>query len=487
MAESLRDRSLTGFLWVLVDKVGSSLANFIVTIILARLLAPADFGLVAMVMVFFEISSSFIQSGIGFALVREKTITELDKSTVFIFNLVTALVFYGLLYFAAPYIARFFEQPVLTAIVRIMGINLIISALAIIQHAVLTQQIDFRVQTKVRMGAVLASGICAVAMALNGWGVWSLIARIGVMELITTVLFWVINPWRLTLRFSTSSFRRLFGFGSVILAEALIDKVFRHLLQILIGKFYSAATLGFFTQANNFCNMASNSFLQAIQKVTYPVLARLQDDKVKLKDGYRQLIGVSSFIIIPVMALMGVLAEPLIVSLAGEKWLPSVPLLRLLCLGGAIYHLNAINLDVLLVLGRVDLSLKLEVIKKVILAVALIIGIQFGIYGMVIGQVAATYIALFINTYYSDLLLRYALAEQMKDVAPTVLFSLGTGAVVFILLQHTNTAALYQLLWAPVVGTGIYLTLHHWAKTREMALIKTFIIPKTIGFFTPKL
>ncbi len=483
MPESLKDKSLAAFFWVLIDKMGGSVANFIVTVVLARLLTPEDFGLVAMVMIFFELSSSFVQSGIGFALVREKTITDIDKSTAFIFNLLMALVFYAILFAAAPSIAAFFQQPLLTNIVRIMGLNLILGSLALVQHAEFTHRIDFKTQTKVRFIAVFISGACAVAMAANGFGVWSLVARIGIMELSSTVLFWIVNPWKMALRFSRSSFKKLFGFGSVILAEALIDKFFRQLVQVLIGKFFSAGTLGFFTQANTFCNMAATNFLQTIQRVTYPVLAKLQDDRIKLKDGYRRLIGMSSFVIIPVMVLLGVLSEPLLVALVGEKWLPSAPFLQLLCVGGAVYHINSINLDMLLVLGRVDLSLRLEIIKKIITALAIILGIQFGIYGLIVGQISSVYIALFINTYYSDRLLDYSLAEQSKDVASSVLFSLLMGLVVSVFQKNTGVNALYVILIAPVIGVVVYLGLHTLARTKELALLKSYIIPQTMKFF----
>ena len=484
MSESLKDKSLAAFLWVLIDKMGGSVANFIVTVMLARLLTPEDFGLVAMVMVFFELSSSFIQSGIGFALIREKTITDADKSTAFIFNFLTALAFYGILFLAAPAIAAFFAQPALKNIVRVMGLNLIVGSLALVQHAELTHRIDFKTQTKVRIIGVLVSGACAVGMAFAGCGVWSLVARIGIMELSTTVLFWLINPWKIALHFNRKSFRKLFGFGSVILAEALIDKFFRQLVQLLIGKFFSAATLGFFTQANTFCNMAATNFLQTIQRVTYPVLAKMQDDRGKLKDGYRRLISMSSFVIIPVMVLTGVIAEPLLVTVVGEKWRPSAPFLQLLCIGGAVYHINSINLDMLLVLGRVDLSLKLEIIKKAITALAIIIGIQFGIYGLIAGQLAATYIALFINTWYSDKLLRYSLYEQLKDVAPSVAFSLLAGLAIAIFQKNAATNALYFVLIAPLAGIGLYLGFHAMARTREMALLKSFIIPQTRKLFS---
>lgn len=486
MAESLRKKSLDAFLWALIDKLGGSTANFVVTIILARLLMPEDFGLIAMVMVVFEISSSFIQSGFSMALVREKTISEADKSTTFFFNLAVAVVLCCVLYFAAPAISVFFHRTELISIVRVMGLNLIISSLSLVQHALLIQKIDFKTQTKVRLLAVIISGACSIWLATKGYGVWSLVARLVLMEMMSTIFLWMLNPWKPVLQFSMRSFRKLFGFGSVILAEALIDKTFRHLLQILIGKFYTATTLGFFAQANAFCNMAAGNFLQTIQKVTYPILAKLQDDREKLKEGYRQIITMSSFIIIPVMVWMGVLAEPLIITLAGEKWEESVPFLQLLCVAGAIYHFNSINLDVLLVLGRVDLSLRLEIIKKAITALAVIIGIQFGIYGMVASQVVAVFIEMFINTYYTDKFLDYSLAEQAKDIAPTVGFSILTGGSVFLLHRFFGGSNLYYLLSGTGVGMLIYFGLHLLTQTKEIRFLRSFVIPGARRFISSK-
>ncbi|MCB9305440.1 MAG: lipopolysaccharide biosynthesis protein [Lewinellaceae bacterium] len=480
MSESLKDKSLKAFFWVLADKMGGSVANFLITIFLARMLTPADFGLVAMILVFFEISSSFIESGLGYALIREKTITEVDKATAFYFNLVMAVAFYALLYWSAPAISAFFNQPALTAIVRIMGLNLIVRALSYVQHTVLLHRVDFRTQTLVRFSAVLVSGTFALVMAYYGWGVWSLVARIGVMDVCITVLFWYLNPWKIAWQFSIQSFRKLFGFGSVILAEALIDKFFRHLVQLLMGKFYSAAILGLFTQANNFCNMAVNNLSQTLQKLSYPILAKLRDDHKALKQGYRRMIVMSSFIIMPVMVLMGVLAGPILTTFAGEKWLPATLFLQLLCVAGAVYHVNAINLDMLLVLGRTDLSLRLEIIKKIITAIAIIIGIQFGVYGLIIGQVISTYLALFINTYYSDKLLKYALSEQLKDVFLSFAFSAATGAAVFFLQNILAVNTLPSVLLVLTAAMGFYIGLHWLARTEEIGFVRTYIVPQTL-------
>ncbi|MBK6931703.1 MAG: lipopolysaccharide biosynthesis protein [Saprospirales bacterium] len=278
MSNSLSERSLSAIVWSFLDKLGSSVISFVVTIILARLLSPEDFGLVAMVMIFFEFSSVFVESGFSTALVREKTISEADKSTTFIFNLTASLVVYAILFAGAPWIATFFKQPLLAWIIRIMGLNLIVNALSIVQHSVLLQKIDFRTQAIVRSVAVLISGSCAVLLAYNGGGVWSLVARFMLMDLTTTLLFWLIIPWKPSAQFSRESFKKLFGFGSKILAAAVLDKFYVHIYKLLIGKLFSAATLGFYTQANNFTNMVINTLFRTVHNVTYPVLSKLQDD-----------------------------------------------------------------------------------------------------------------------------------------------------------------------------------------------------------------
>ncbi len=480
MSQSLSEKSLSGILWVFADKLGSSSINFLITIVLARLLAPEHFGLVAMVMVFFELSSVFVESGFSTALIRQKEISEADKSTTFIFNLITAVALYVVLFFCAPLIAGFFDQPMLTWIVRVMGLNLIVEALAIVQGSTLTQQIDFKTQTKARFGAVVLSGIAGVALAFQGFGVWALVVRILVMALLQTAFLWKLNPWKPSFVFSRESFRRLFGFGSKILSAALLDKFFSHIYKLVIGKFFAAASLGFYTQAGNFSNMVINTLFRTVQSVTYPVLSKLQDDRPRLKEGYRKILMLSSFVIFPAMTLLGVLAKPTLLVLVGEKWLPSVPFLQLLCLAGATYHFTTVNLNMLLVLGRSDLSLKLEVVKKIVIGIAIVVGLPFGIYGLVIGEVIATYINMTINAYYSKKFLAYSFPEQLLDVAPTLSISIMTGALVYLLSSLPYESALLQLITGAAFGGVVYLGLHLLARTQEMAFIRRMIIPKTM-------
>ncbi len=484
MAKSLGEKSLTGILWVAADKFGSGGINFLVNILLARLLTPDDFGLVTMVLVFYEITTSFVQGGFGAALVRQKEISEIDKSTTFIFNLVAALIFYSILFLAAPAIARFYGQIDLVLIVRVLALNLIINAFAIVQRATLTQRIDFKALTKARLLGIFLSGGIGVFLALQGFGVWALVVKMLSQGFIDTATLWVINRWIPSLRFSWESFWRLFGFGSNLLLSTLLDKGFTNANRLIMGRFFEVAILGYYTQATVFKNMVINNLFLTVHKVTYPVLAKLQDDRERLREGYRKFIKMTSFLVLPAMAIMGVLAEAFLKVLVGEQWLPAVPFLQLLCLAGVTYHFSVINLNVLLVLGRSDLSLRLEVIKKIMIGLAIVIGIQFGIYGLLIGEVVAAYINLGINTYYSERFVGYSLMDQVGDVFHSLAFSVGIG----LLLYLTGPAWFAENLWYLLVGSGtafgLYLLLHLLFKTDEMAMIRRLIIPKTVGLIS---
>ncbi|MCS7037704.1 MAG: lipopolysaccharide biosynthesis protein [Saprospiraceae bacterium] len=480
MAQSLSERSLAAVGWAILDRFSGSVLSFVVTILLARLLSPEDFGVVAMVMIFFDFSAVFVESGFSTALIREKTISEADKSTTFIFNLIAAVLLYGVLFASAPYIAAFFHQPLLTTIVRVMGISLIVNALSIVQHSVLIQQIDFKTQTLVRLAGVALSGSVAISMAYWGYGVWSLVARFMVLDLVATVLYWVLVGWWPSGQFSRESFRRLFGFGWRILAAAVLDKFYFHIYKLLIGRFFSAASLGFYSQAGNFTNMVINTLFRTVQSVTYPVLAKLQDDREKLKAGYRKMLQLSSFVIVPALTVLAVLAEPVVMVLVGEKWLPCVPMLQLLCLSGLTIHFSTVNLNMLLVLGRSDLSLRLEILKKMVITLAIFAGIPFGIYGLIIGEVIAAYINLFINVWYSKQLLRYSLAEQLRDIAPTLLISALVGGLVYSLRNAPFAPSILSLALLAFAAGLVYLLLHLLVKTEEMQFIRHTLLPRAL-------
>lgn len=464
--------------WVLADKFGSTIINFIVNVILARLLTEEDFGLIAMVVVFFEISTTLVYSGLPAALIREKEVSESDKSTTFFFNLAAAFILYLVLYAGAPAIASFFDQDKLQPIVRVMSLNLIIVSFSIIQRTLLDRELHFKTQTKTRLAGIVISGAVGVAMAFGGFGVWSLVTKFVLISLIDTVLLWTVSGWRPRLIFSMASFKRLFGFGSKILATNFLDRTFTHIFKLVIGRVFTIGALGFYHWATSFRNLVVTSLFQTIQRVSYPLLSKLNTDPDALKKGYRQILRISSFVIIPSMIWMAALAEPLIIATIGSKWTPAVPFLQLLCISGLAFHLNAINLNMLLVLGRSDLGLALEVYKKIGIIAAIAIGLQFGIYGLVVGEVVSAYVALLINTFYSKRLLRYSLLEQLGDVQATSIIAVVMGGAVYGLDLLIGGPAFLRVSVGMVLGLGVYIGLHIASNSKEIELLRNLILPR---------
>ncbi len=478
MSQSLKDKSLLAILWVGLDKLGSSTVNFIVTIVLARLLAPEDFGIIAMVMIFFEFSVTFVDSGFSAALIREKEISEADKSTTFIFNFIGAILIYIILFFAAPHIAAFFKQDILILVVRILGLSLIIESFVIVQQASLSQQINFKTQAKVRVASILASGGIAVFLAWKGFGVYSLLVQILVKAGTNAVLLWILSPWRPSLRFHMDSFKKLFGFGSKLLLDGILEKFFDQIYKLLIGKYYAAATLGFFSQAGALVSLVVNNLFFTLQKVVYPVLSKLRDDLDRLKEGYSIFIRMASFVIFPALIVTGVMAESIVFILFGEKWLPSVPFVQLLCIAGVTSHFSVINGSMFLVLGRPELILYLSIFSYVITIIVIFIGIRYGVFGLVIGKVVAAYISLSINTLYSYRLLKYSLLNQISDSACSIICGIVAGGAVFLLQRQLPSHAFEFFILKLLAGGMVYIGLHLLIQSKEIALIRSIIIPR---------
>jgi O-antigen/teichoic acid export membrane protein len=474
---SLKKEAAKGFAWVAVEYVGQQVLQAVLFIVLARLLTPEDFGLTAMLMVFFSVSQSFIDSGMGQALIRQKEITDQDRATVFWFNLLLSVLFYLLLFFTAPYIASFYKEPKLTELTRVMGLAVIFFGIGIVQRSELTQQLQFKKQAYAQIPAMLISGVISVLMAFLGYGVWALVSQYLLLALLSSIFLWILKPSKILFAWNKDSFSRLFGFGYKLLLSGLLNTVFSNVYKLVIGKFFMAATLGFYVQAKKMQELASNSLIGVIQKVTYPLLAKAGTNPERLKRGYRMVIQSSSFVIFPCLILLILLGEPVILYVLGEKWLPSVPFLQLVCISGMLLHLHAINLNVLKVLGRSDLFLKLEIIKKINITIAVIIGLQYGIYGLLISQVISSYVALFINSYYTVKFLDYSYREQGADVLKVLLLSVPMAAAVLLLQQVFSVSSLLVLLIYIFIAGFIYLAGALLFRTSVSAMIFDVLNP----------
>jgi O-antigen/teichoic acid export membrane protein len=472
---SLKAKTIKGASWSLIDNVANSGIAFIVGIILARILSPAEFGILGMITVFIAISNSIIDSGFSNALIRKNDAKRIDYNTVFYFNILLGIFLYLVLFLCSPSISRFFKEPVLIPITRVMGLILIINSFAIIQRTLLVKRIDFKTQTKISLIASFTSGIIGIAMAFRGLGVWSLVGQQIARHLLNTICLWVFNKWRPIMEFSKRSFKELFSFGSKLLLSGLIDTIYRNIYYLVIGKFYSAAQLGQYTRAEQFNNIFSSNLTSVVQRVSYPVLSSIQDEEERLKQAYRRVIKTTMLISFACMLGLAAVARPLILILVGEKWLPAVSFLHIICFAGMLYPLHAINLNMLQVKGRSDLFLKLEIIKKVIAVIPISLGILYGIELMLWGSVFTSFVAYFLNSYYSPNLINYSTWSQIKDILPTFSVSLVVATAMWSLtyFKFSNGIILpLQCIFGLVLAYIIYETLKlpEYLETKEIVL-----------------
>lgn len=463
MPDSLRHKTIRGVGWSFVDNIASSGITFLVGLVLARLLTPAEYGLMAMIAIFIAISNSIIDSGFSNALIRKIHVERVDYNTVFYFNLIISILVYAILYIASPVISVFFKEPVLVEVTRVIGWVLIINALAIIPRTQFVRNVDFKTQTKVSLISSISSGIIGIGMALGGMGVWSLVGQQLSRQFLNTLFLWIYSKWRPVLEFSTQSFKELFGFGSKLLLSGLLDTIYKNIYYIVIGRFYTSAQLGQYTRAEQFNTIFSSNLTSVVQRVSYPVLSSIQEEPERLRQAYRKVIKITMLITFACMMGLAAVAKPLIIILIGEKWLPAVYLLQIICFSGMLYPLHAINLNILQVKGRSDLFLKLEIIKKIIGVFPIIVGIFYGIECMLWGSVVISLIAYFLNSYYSTNLIYYPTSKQIKDILPTFVVSLIVASVMW---GATFLNISVYILLPVQISAGLILALLIYEKLR---------------------
>lgn len=457
----LKQKMVSGLLWSAIERFGQQGIQIVITIIIARILTPVDFGLIGMISIFMGISMTFIESGFGQALIQRQNATSKDESTMFYFNVLLGFIFFLILFFTAPLVAIFYKQPILTLIIRVMALNLIINSFGLVQNALITKTIDFKRLTKISLISVVISGIIGIILAIKGFGVWSLVIQLIVSNLIRTILLWLFSKWRPIFTFSIDSFKSLFSFGSKLLASGLLNQIFDNIYNLVIGKIYTPASLGYYTQAKRMQDIPVNNSLSILQRVTYPIYATIQDKTDRLKNVYRKTIKAIVMINFPLMIIVIICAQPLIKVLLTDKWVPAVPYLQLLCIIGLFLPLSAVNLNILEVKGRTDIYFYLEIVKKILIIISILITYRYGIYIMVFGQVCTSFIAHFLNIFYSGRLINYNIREQLNDIAPYLFLSVGLGICIFwgglflnsiqITLRLIIQITLYGLLYVVLI------------------------------------
>lgn len=475
---SLKHQTINGLIWSFIDTMAGQGISFFIGIILARLLSPREFGLIGMIVVFIAVSESFINSGFSNALIRKKNCTNIDYSTVFFFNLTVGVIIFITLYIFAPSISSFFKEPELLAIIRTLGIVIIIDSLTLIQRTILTKRINFKLQAKISLIASIGSGTIAVIMAYHGMGVWSLVAQRIIKQGLNSLLLWLWNKWKPLLVFSFASFKELFGFGSKLLISGLIDTIYRNIYYLIIGKYFAAEELGYYTKADEFQKLPSQNLNGIISRVTYPILSTLQDDIPRLKNNYQKLIRSVMFITFILMLGMAAIAEPLINTLIGAKWEPAIIYLQLLCFVGMMYPLHALNLNMLQVQGRSDLFLKLEIIKKIIAIPVIIIGIIFGIKAMIAGMMFNTLIAYYLNSYWSGVKIGYSFKQQIRDIIPSFILALSMAIPVYILGLFLTCSYPAKLIIQITLGALFIFVFCELTKFKDYIFAKELLLDK---------
>lgn len=475
MSESLKTKTIKGTFWSGIDNIANQGITFLVGLILARILSPTDYGLIGYILIIIAILNSIVDSGFSNALIRKNDAEEIDYNTTFIFNLILSIAMAAIMVLVAPWISKFFKEPQLVSLIRAMSIIVIINALAIIQRTTLTKRIDFKTQTKVSLISSISSGVIGIGMALYGMGVWSLVGQQISRQLLNTVFLWIFNRWLPKWQFSWVSFRELFGFGWKLMVSGLIDVTWKEIYQIVIGKCYSTATLGQYTRGKQFSDIFSSNMTAIIQRVSYPVLSSVQDDRPRLKEGYRKIIKVSMLLSFTCLFGLGAVAEPLITVLIGPQWKEAAEYLQIIVFAASLYPLHAINLNMLQVQGRSDLFLKLEIIKKAVAVGPILLGIFVGIKWMLWGSLVTSIFAYYLNSYYSGKMLNYSMWQQIKDILPSLGISLVMMGLVYA-VSLINLQPIWVLLLQLLAGFVTVVSICELVKLEEYVEIKRIFL-----------
>ena len=456
MAESVRKQLAHGVLWNFIEKILMEGAQFVIGIILARLLLPSDFGLIGMLAIFIAISNVFIEGGLAKALIQKKDCTDLDYSTAFVANILISFVIYGILFVCAPWIAKFYHEPILTNLTRVLALNFVLGSFNIVQRARLMSKVDFKSLAKIKVISVVIGGVIGVAMAYAGFGVWALVGQTLCGTFVLIVLFPLFSKWKPTIKFSSDSFRQLFGFGSKLMVTGVYSVIFNNISTICIGRAYRSSQLGFYTRASHFSQLIAFTVNDVLGTVTFPVLSHLQDDKDRMMTVYRKSLFFTAMVIFPLMVLCTILARPIILILLTEKWLPCVVLMQWLFLARMFTPLSAINMNILNAVGRSDLFMKLDFSKAPLVILTLVITIPISVEAICIGSFVDSFLCFFINAYLPGRMFGYGAWQQIKDWK-YIFLSIIIMTILVMLFMHVVENVWFQLIVGGIIGFSSYV------------------------------
>lgn len=474
---SLREKSVSGVAWSLIEKFGVTVIKFILGIILARLLTPEDFGLIGMITVFFVIAQVFVDSGFGMAYVQKKHINDADADTVFYTNMIISLVLFLILYICAPLIAVFYDQPQLVLLTRVMAVVIIINAFNVIQRAQIIRSVSFKKLTKVNLFSSLLSGTVGIIAAYKGMDVWALVLQSLSNRSFVAIGFWYTSDYRPKWRFSKKSFKNMFSFGSWMLFSNLLTTFFNNIYVFAIGKFFPVAQLGYYSKAQQLVSLSTNNISQAVGSVAFPVYSQLQNDKERLRNAMQKFIQNTMFITIPLIAILIVVVKPFILLFLTEKWAPMIPYLKVICFAAIFYPLNQINAQALIAIGKSKLSFNLTLVRNSLRLINIFINIRHGVIYMLIGEVIIAWIFFFINASYNKKFNNYGIFKQIIAIWEILLG--GTVATSFALFVSVFMENMILWLVTGILITGITYLFIEYVINRELinssiSLIKNF-------------
>jgi O-antigen/teichoic acid export membrane protein len=456
MSGSFKAKTVSALSWSLIQEFSQRGLQLAIGILLARLLGPKEFGLVAMLAIFFAVAQSLVESGFGSALIQRKELTIADECSVFYFNVFAGLCLACFLCLVAPLIAGFYHQNLLTSLTRVWSVVLVINSFGVVQSALMVRELNFKGQAVISVMSTGVSGAVGLSLAWGGWGVWSLVWQQITFSSVRAGLLWLLNAWRPRWLFSFPSLREMFGFGSGMVAASLVDTLFDNLYSVAIGKLYTPVTLGFYNRAYTFQDIASRLLSAIANRVTFPVFSQLQHDSARLKRGLQKAMTTLAFAQFPLMIGLAVVARPMVLLLLGEKWEPCIPYLQLLCFAGLFYPMHLLNLNVLMARGRSDLFFRLVLIRRALVVVNIVTTFRWGVLAMVWGQVIISVVSYFVNSYYTKRFADYSIPEQLRDVCPYLTASIVMGIVVALVNLPLPAGHVAQFSLKVCTGAIVY-------------------------------
>lgn len=480
---SIKQKTINNMVWSVSERLSLQIVHTIISIVLARLLDPAQFGLIGMLVIFTSIAQSILDSGFGSALIQKKDATDTDASSIFYFNLVVGILLASILYFSAPIISKFYQEPTLLSLTRVLSLNLVINAFSLVQFSLLRKAMEFKKQFTVSIISVFISGFCGIFAAYKGLGVWSLVIQTLSNSLSQALLLWAITKWRPTRKFSMVSLKSMYSFGSKLLIAGLIETIFKNIYQTFIGKNYSAQELGYYSRASTMQSAASVATSMALGQVIFPTFSPYQDDNEKLRQVHSTTIRMSMFLHVPLMIGLIAIAKPLFLFLLTDKWANSIPYFQLLCVVGLLFPMVVQHYNLFRIKGRSDLHLKLEIVKYTMTALAIFLTYKSGILALLYGQISVAIITHVIVSQVAGKLLNYSLVDQLKALFPIAAISSVMGIVMYLVGTLNIASNLIKFTTQVLSGIGIYVLINALTKSPELSEYRSIAVNLTKTIF----